>query len=316
MHQNPSDQSGYREIREFLKEEWPQRLLEIPQPPKKLFIRGSFPSNQNEDGNKSLASKNPSQDLKFLCVVGSRKFTSYGKEACEHLIKNLRGWPIVIVSGLAFGIDSIAHEAALEVGLQTIAIPGSGLSDKVLYPRNHFHLAQNILKNGGALISEYEDDFRATPWSFPQRNRIMVGISHAILIIEASSKSGTMITARMAADYNRDVLALPSSIFNQTSEGTHYLLKNGATPVRTAEDILEILGFETSSDPITLDIFKYISALPPDEQTLIILLQREPATFSQLIENTTFSQALLNELLSSLEVKGLILRENIKFRLV
>jgi len=156
-------------IRKLSKEEFPKQILEIPQPPKNLFIEGVFP-----DSSKT-----------FLTVVGSRKYTSYGREVCEKLIEGLRGYPIVIVSGLALGLDSIAHRAAIKSGLQTIAFPGSGISRKVLYPATNVQLAEDIVKAGGALISEHEPDFRATIWSFPQRNRLMAGVSKATLIIEA-----------------------------------------------------------------------------------------------------------------------------------
>ncbi|MES3005459.1 MAG: DNA-processing protein DprA, partial [Patescibacteria group bacterium] len=136
------------------------------------------------------------KDTKFLCVVGSRQYTSYGKELCISLIKSLAGRPVIIISGLALGIDGIAHQTALDVGLPTIAVPGSGLHPNVLYPRSHLHLAEKIIEKGGLLASEYEPQIRASPWSFPMRNRIMAGLSHAVLIIEAEENSGTLVTAR------------------------------------------------------------------------------------------------------------------------
>ena len=139
------------------KEQFPELLREITDPPKKLFIKGELPS----------------EEMKFLCVVGSRKYSPYGKEVCRTLIEGLKGYDVVIVSGLALGIDAIAHEAALEVGLTTIAVPGSGLGDKVLHPSTNRNLAKRILDAGGALVSEFEEDFKATYYSFPQRNRIM-----------------------------------------------------------------------------------------------------------------------------------------------
>ena len=176
-------------------------LPEIPECPKSLRIQGEFPVRE-----------------KYLAVVGSRKYSEYGKAVCEHLIKGLAGQSVCIVSGLALGIDGIAHRAALSAGLATIAIPGSGLSSKVLYPSTHRGLAQMILEKGGCLISEFEDDFIATPWSFPQRNRIVVGISHATFVIEAELKSGTLISSKYAIDFNRDVFTIPHSIFSKTSE--------------------------------------------------------------------------------------------------
>ena len=205
------------------REEFPPALLEIPQVPEKLFVAGELP--------------NPSEYY-YLSVVGSRKYTSYGKEVCERIISGLAGYPICIVSGLAMGIDGIAHRAALDAGLRTIAVPGSGLDQSVIYPRTHLGLAKEIIENGGTLLSEYEPDFRATPWSFPQRNRIMAGLSQGVLIIEAEEKSGTLITARMALDYNRNVFTVPGPIFSATSKGTNNLLRQGATPIPSAKNFL------------------------------------------------------------------------------
>ncbi len=187
--------------------EIPDRLREIHDAPKELFYQGEFPD----------------ADVKYLSVVGSRKFTTYGETACQEIIKGLEGYPIVIVSGLALGIDTIAHQTALRVGLKTIAVPGSGLGDKVLYPRSNMSLRDSILKAGGCMLSEFKEDFAVTNWSFPMRNRIMAGLSHAVLIIEAEEKSGSLITARLGMEYNRDVLVLPGSIFrNHPTEQTHF----------------------------------------------------------------------------------------------
>src|SRR3984885_1716838 len=160
-------------IRELSPEEFPELLKEINDPPKKLRLRGELPNLEN----------------KMLCIVGSRKYSAYGREMCESIIKGLSDYPITIVSGLALGIDSIAHRAALRAGLQTIAVPGSGLSSKALHPQAHVELANEIVENGGGLLSEYADDFKATQWSFPQRNRIMAGMCHATIVIEAEKKS-------------------------------------------------------------------------------------------------------------------------------
>ena len=173
-------------------EDFPKALLEIPQPPKTLYIRGKLPD----------------PNLTYLAVVGSRKYTSYGKEICEKLIRGLKNYPIVIVSGLALGIDSIAHRAALDNGLITVSFPGSGLDNNVLHPHTNIRLAQEIVNKGGCLISELDPSWKATLYSFPQRNRLMAGIAKAVLIIEAEEKSGTLITDRMALDYNRDELHL------------------------------------------------------------------------------------------------------------
>ncbi len=180
-------------------EYFPEKLKQIPDAPKKLYVEGVLPS----------------EDTKILAVVGARKHTPYGKEACEKLIAGLAGYDICIVSGLALGIDAVAHKAALDAGLKTIAVPGSGLDRSVLYPITNKRLAEEILHAGGALLSEFEPKTIAAPWTFPQRNRIMAGLADAVLVVEAELQSGTLITSKYATEYNRDVLAVPGSIFSK-----------------------------------------------------------------------------------------------------
>lgn len=275
------------EIRILAKEDYPPKLLEIPQVPHKLFIRGIMPPS----------------DAFFLSVVGSRKYTEYGKEACRKIIIGLRGYPIVIVSGLALGIDSIAHTAALEANLTTIAFPGSGLNPEVLYPAGNYSLAKKIVERGGALISEFEPDFRATPYAFPQRNRLMAGISHATLVIEAAEKSGTLITARMALDYNRDVFIVPGSIFSQNSKGVHSLLRQGATPVTSGADILEHWHLSSPENKSALSLLEDCSI---EEKGVIDLLSREALPKDELIRQLALPIHEANALLSAMEIKGLI----------
>ena len=271
-------------------EQFPKALLEIPQPPKTLYIRGKLPS----------------PNMVYLAVVGSRKYTSYGRDICEKLIKGLKGYPIVIVSGLAIGIDTIAHKAALQNGLTTISFPGSGLDNNVLHPRNNIKLAQQIVDSGGCLISEMDPSWKATLYSFPQRNRLMAGISKAVLIIEAEEKSGTLITARMALDYNRDVLAVPGSAFSSNSNGTNWLIKQGATPITNSEEILVALGFNIEK-PKQTDKEKYADC-GKDEMKIIELL-REPMERNDLIRELGMNIGEANALLSIMELKELIKEE-------
>jgi DNA processing protein len=215
-------------ICEVSPEKFPPLLREIPQVPVSLNYRGVLPT----------------PDMKLLAVVGSRKYSTYGEQVVEHLISGLAPYNIGIVSGLALGIDSLAHESALKHGMYTLSVPGSGIGDEVIYPASHRPLARKILESGGGLLSEFEPTFTATRWSFTQRNRIMAGMSHATLLIEATEKSGTLITARMAVEYNRELLVVPGNIFSTNCFGTHQFLKLGATPVTTAEDILYALGID------------------------------------------------------------------------
>jgi DNA processing protein len=274
-------------IQKINPESFPLLLREIPDSPPYLYIRGELPSDE----------------YRYLCVVGARAYTSYGKSVVEKLISELKGQPIVIVSGLALGIDSIAHKAALSAGLKTIAVPGSGLDPRVLYPRTNILLAEKIIESGGALLSEFDPLAPAATWSFPKRNRIMAGLSHAVLIIEAEQKSGTLITARLATDYNRDVFAIPGSLFSKNSEGPHRLLKLGAKVITTSADILEGLDLKIPEQK------------PPDysdctkEESLIISHLSSPTSRERLLELTTFSIQELNMYLSMLELKNHITDE-------
>jgi DNA processing protein len=263
----------------------PPLLREIPDAPKQLYIRGKLPTNEN---------------LIYLTVIGSRKYSSYGKQACEKLISGLAGYPFVIVSGLALGIDSIAHKTALENDITTIAVPGSGLDDKALYPASNRGLAHNIIRSGGCLISEFEPDFKATKWSFPKRNRIMAGMSHAVLVIEAENKSGTRITARLATEYNRDVLVVPGSIFSETSSGTNALIREGATLVTRSEDIIEYFNLD-SKDPVQSQMIPL-----SEEETRFLDLLDTPKSKNELTESLGISIIKLNILVSSMEIKGLV----------
>lgn len=277
-------------------EDFPRMLQEIPQPPQMLNYRGVLPP----------------QEMKLITVVGSRKYSTYGKQVVEHLIAGLRGYPVGIVSGLALGIDSLAHEAALRHGIYTLAVPGSGLNAEVIYPASHKPLARSILEAGGGMLSEFEPTFRATMWSFAQRNRIMAGLAHATLVIEAGEKSGTLITARMATDYNRELLVVPGSIFSINSTGAHQFLKLGATPVTHAKDILEVLGIDPTESKQSQTHAKTVTA---EEQKILALLY-EPQDKDTLIRNLGLEPQIANVLLMQMEIKGLITSENNQYRIV
>lgn len=283
------------EIRKLSREQFPKALLQIPQPPKELWLLGEMPS----------------ENYVYLTIVGSRKHTSYGKDACEKIISGLRGYPVVIVSGFATGIDTIAHKAALKTGLKTLAFPGSGLADSAIFPQTNVKFKKELLDAGGCFLSEWEPDMKAEQWTFPMRNRLMAGVSKAILIIEAEEKSGTMITARLATEYNRDLLAVPGSIFSATSRGTNKMIRLGATPVTCAEDLLAALGFEINNEEMQKKLFADLS---PDEKKVVDLL-REPIPRDELIEALGMPVPQANALLSIMEIKGLIKEELGEIRL-
>lgn len=270
-------------------ENFPELLKEINDPPKKLRLRGELP----KEGNKLLA------------IVGTRKYSGYGREMCESIIAGLAGYPVTIISGLALGIDSIAHRAALKSGLQTIAIPGSGISDSSIHPRAHVELAREIIENGGGLISEYPDEMKATLWSFPKRNRIMAGMCHATIVIEATMKSGTLITSRLATEYNREVGCIPGPINSPSSDGPHMLIRLGAALIRDSKDVLELLGLKSRDEDKTLFDMNDLT----NEEKVFIEILKSPASRDELIRKSKFDTSKANAVLSLLEIKGLISEE-------
>ena len=277
------------DIRELERTEWPKQLKEIPQVPERLWIRGTLP----EAGTKLLA------------VVGSRAMTRYGQEACEKLISGLAGYPVSIVSGLALGVDACAHKAALAAGLHTIAIPGSGLDDSVIGPRTNLGLAKEIVAKGGALISEHEPRYIAHPYDFPSRNRLMVGLADAVLVIEAGQKSGTLITARLASEYNRDLLCIPHRIGDPHAFGPHLFIRLGAALVTEPLHILEALGVpprEAASrgePPTDLE----------DAELTIWSMLEEPKTRDEILRAGGAGAGELLTALVALELRGLIREE-------
>jgi DNA processing protein len=274
-------------IRQLTKEEYPELLREIPQQPDALYIRGVMPSS----------------DAVYLCVVGSRSCTPYGRRMCAQLIAGLAQYPIVIVSGLALGMDAEAHKAALDVGLPTVAVLPSSLDEKSLYPSANRALAHRILARGGALISETLEPYKAALHDFPKRNRIAAGMSRAALIIEAGEKSGTLITARLALDYNREVLGVPHELDKETGKGVNRLLREGATLVRNSDDILTVLGFEPKVDPLQGVLPTDLS--DPEFKILTALTDGGRSVRDELIEEAEISAQDANIALSSLLIRGL-----------
>lgn len=273
------------QIRDLHKKDFPPLLNEINDPPKALRIIGELPQTE-----------------KYLAVVGSRKYTEYGKAVCEKLIEGLRGYPITIVSGLALGIDSIAHRAALRAGLKTIAIPGSGLADKALYPHSHRELAREIVESGGCLLSEFDDTMPGLPHNFPQRNRIIAGMSQATLVIEAELQSGTLITSKYATEYNRDVFTVPNSIFSKTSEGPHMLLRLGATPITQSADIISALGLTPHENLFEKRDYSECSS---DEHEVINILN-EPLSRDEIIRRLNKPIYVTQTIIATMEIKGLV----------
>ncbi len=279
----------FNDIKIIYKEDYPFLLKQISQLPKSLDIIGTMPP----------------ETYKYLCVIGSRKYSSYGKDVCEKLITGLAGYPVVIVSGLALGIDSIAHEAALKAGLKTIAFPGSGLNKEIIYPLRHINLAQRIVEAGGALLSQFKRNQEASIWTFPTRNRIMAGISHATIVIQADKKSGTLLTASNALEFYRDVLIVPGSIYSPLSYGPHTLLRDGAIAITSSEEILEALGIEIYDKEKGIDSESFKLTLSSDEKIILEKISA-PIERDELIRLLDFPTSYANALLIELELKGII----------
>lgn len=231
---------------------YPFLLEKIFDPPKKLYYKGALP--------------NPKMPL--LGVVGSRKMTPYGKSVAEFLIPPLVRAGIGIVSGLAYGIDTEAIRIAVDEGGFAYGVIGSGMDDASFYPKQNISLAKRMLLNGGCLFSEYPENTPALPHHFAIRNRIIAGMCHGVLVIEAAEKSGSLITAEVAMNENREVFTVPNDIFSVGSKSTNTLLQNGAHVVLSPNDILQVYDItpqarvSCNSSQNDNDIVKYLSAKP------------------------------------------------------
>lgn len=302
VSQGGGPEQNTMQIKTISKQDYPFLLKQITALPQELHYIGKIPDDS----------------YKFLCVVGARHYSEYGRDACTKLISGLKGYPIVIVSGLAFGIDSIAHRAALENELITIAFPGSGLSQGVIYPKEHLGLAKEIVKSGGALISPFSHHQTGAIWTFPARNRLMAGISHATLIVEAKKGSGTLITADFVTEFSRDLMIVPGSIFNELSYGPHMLMDRGARPICSSVDILESLDFVDRSkrtEVIPQLTFDYL-ILTNEERKVIEELKIQSLQGSELALKTQLPPAILNTTLSRLEIKNLITESGGFYRII
>lgn len=269
-----------------LDEDYPALLKSIYAPPIILYYRGDLAEAQQEWN---------------FAVVGTRKPTEYGKSMTEAIVEPVAKRGITIVSGLAYGIDTVSHRTAIKAGGKTIAVMAHGL--ETIYPPQNRELAENILHKG-ALVSEYEPGTKMEKWNFPARNRIISGLAHGVLIVEGQITSGALLTAKFALEQNRDVYALPGQINIPNAQGPNHLIKNGAKLVTTADDILQDFGFELKS-PQQMDIFPELSE---NEQTVynIYKLEQREIGFDEIILKTGFSIGQLSIILLNLELKGLL----------
>lgn len=266
----------------------PARLRELPDRPKQLWCRG----------------KEPDWDAyTILTFVGSRRYSEYGRLVTEKIIAELAGAPVLIVSGLALGIDEIAHRAALAAGLPAVAFPGSGLADEAIAPASNYRLAMDILAAGGALCSEFDPEQKAGRWTFPQRNRLMAGLSHGVIVIEAMEKSGTLITARLATEYNRDLFAVPGSIFRAQAAGPHRLIASGAYPVTSGEDVLKHYNLDRQTPSL---VPAHEASDLNDLERAVLRALDEPRSKGWLVEHLGKDISAISVAISALEIKGYI----------
>jgi DNA processing protein len=212
----------------------------IPDKPKMLFF----------EGNIDLLKDNHI----CVCIVGPRKASPYGFQVTEYIIDFLKDYNVVTISGAAYGIDGLVHTLSIKKNIPTVAIPGSGIDDDFFYPRAHLDLKHEILDNKGLIINEFEPQTRSSLWTFPVRNRLMAGMAHMTIVVEAEEKSGTLITANLAIDYNREVLAVPGNIFSRNSFGTNDLIDKGAKILKDANSLKEML--ENIADRYDLELLK------------------------------------------------------------
>jgi DNA processing protein len=266
---------------------YPKLLKEIPNPPYILYVKGSdFDFNARP----------------MVAVVGSRKFTQYGSQVATSFSRDLARSGIAVVSGMALGIDAIAHSGALEAGGKTFAVLGSSLEDANIGPRTNFELSRKIM-DSGALISEFPLGIASTPQNFPARNRIMAGMSLGTLVVEAAEDSGSIITANLALEFNREVFAVPGSIFSPVSTGVHKLIKSGAKMATSVKDILEELRVEEKAN-----FEKAKSTIPAtsEEEKILKLLSHEPLHIDKLAKMSKLETSLASSTLMILEIKGMV----------
>lgn len=263
--------------------DYPERLRNIPDPPRQLYCTG------NTELMKS----------RTIGVVGARKNTIYGKNVTLMIGRRLAESGITVVSGLALGIDAYSHEGALEANGKVIGVLGSGI-DK-MGPVTNYRLMERGLSNGGLVVSEYPPDYPASKATFPERNRIISGLSEALVVVEAGLNSGSLITAKLAAEQGRPVYAVPGNINSQSSIGTNLLIRDGAAPLVIIDDLIRDIGADTKRSA------ESAPDMDPDEEKVFDVVRlMSGATIEEIIRGTGFSPQLVNSLVTVMEIKGIV----------
>jgi DNA processing protein len=268
---------------------YPRRLLNCYDSPVLLYYRGKTDLNA----------------ANIVSIVGTRNHSEYGKHICEKFIEDLKEQQVLVVSGLAFGIDTIAHKAALKNALPTVGVLAHGL-DRI-YPVLNKSLAKRMAEEGG-LLTEFKSDTNPDRENFPKRNRIVAGICDALVVVESGKKGGSLITAELANSYNRDVFALPGRTTDAKSEGCNYLIKNNKSVLVTAaDDLLEFMNWKPVARPLKPVQRELFITLTPEEKILIDLLQQQEQTsIDELSLNANLSSSAIAAALLALELQGLI----------
>ena len=276
-----------REIRKISTQDknYPKLLKEIKDPPEFLYHRGEVL---------------PDEDC--LAIVGTRRCSSYGKQIALEIAGELTEVGLTIVSGLAPGIDTFVHRSVVERKKRTIAVLGTGIDEKSIYPKENLKLAKKILETGGCLISEYPAGTPGSKFTFPQRNRIISGLSLGVLVIEAKEKSGALITAQLAKSQGRKVFAIPGQIYSLNSKGCHYLIKQGAKLVESAEDILK--EFSLSFKKLGRTGVPYFGESNVEERLILKILKEGALDIDKIIEKTKLPAQKVASTLANLEIQG------------
>jgi DNA processing protein len=261
---------------------YPKLLKEIKDPPKVLYYLGEIKKAEN-----------------CFAIVGTRRYSSYGKQVALEMAGDLSEVGLTIVSGLAPGIDTFSHQAVVERKKRTIAVLGTGLDEKSIYPKSNLDLAKKIIETGGCLISEYPSGTRGTQFTFPQRNRIISGLSLGTLVIEAKEKSGALITANFAFSQKRKIFAIPGQIYSSNSKGPNLLIKRGAKLVDNINDILQELDLPLKSKELAS-----LQGENEEENLILNILKEEALYIDKIIERTKLPAATIASTLSILEIKG------------
>jgi len=263
-------------------ENYPKLLKEIKDFPKILYYKGEI---------------KPAEVC--FAVVGTRRYSSYGKQVAMEIAGDLAEAGITLVSGLAPGIDTFVHQESVERKKRTVAVLGTGLDEKSIYPKSNIGLARKILETGGCLISEYPAGTSGAKFTFPQRNRIISGLSLGILVIEAKQKSGALITADWATAQKRKIFAVPGPIHSSNSKGCHYLIKKGAKLAENADDVLKELNL-----PRFTPSFEKLIGENPEENLILSTLKEGALYIDKIIEKTKLPTAAVASTLAILEIKG------------